>query len=392
MKRYILMALALVTAASIGCAKVEPESPKPETVEVTAATVEARDVPATVEVVGTVGSKSEAALSAQVMGVIKEFLVAEGDRVSRGQAVVMIDSAGIIAKKDEAVQARAEGEAGLSEAMAAKTEAGAALANVKVNVERFRALYAEQAVTKKELDDIETQDRMAEAKLAQVDAKIRQVRAKIAQADAAVAQADVMLGHTVVRAPFAGVVTSKTASVGEMAAPGMPLLKVQDMSALQLVTSVGEGDIRGIERGVTAAVAVDALGGTPAGLQGGSPGGGLRARVSEVVPAADPATRSFTVKLDLPAARGLMPGMFGRAYLPVGTRRAVLLPEGALLDREGMQGAFVVTADGTLAFQAVRLGGEVDGMREVLSGLTGGERVVVGELSGLKQGMKALAR
>ncbi|MBI5694438.1 MAG: efflux RND transporter periplasmic adaptor subunit [Nitrospirae bacterium] len=383
MKQYILIALAILTALAIGCAKTETSAPEPETVEVTTARVEVRDVPDTVEAVGTVAAKREAVLSAQVMGVIKEILVAEGERVTKGQALVMIDSAEILARKREAESARAEGEAAMSEAESAKAEANAALANVKVNAGRFRNLYAEQAVTKKELDDVETQAKMAEAKLGQVDAKIRQVKARIAQADAAIAQADVMLGHTVIRAPFGGVVSGKTASAGEMAAPGRPIMKLNDDRELQLVTGVKEGDVSGIGRGTPVEVATDSLDGALGG------GGRLKARVYEIVPAADPMTRSFTVKLELPGTKGLMPGMFGRAYLPAGTRKAVLLPDAALVDREGMQGAFVVREDGTLAFQAVRLGGGSGGMREVLSGLSGGEKVVVGDLSRLRQGMKA---
>ena len=80
--------------------------------------------------------------------------------------------------------------------------------------------------------------------------------------------------------------------------------------------------------------------------------------------------------------------MFGRAWLPVGTRRAVLLPQGSLVEKEGMQGVYVVTPDSKLAFQAVRLGAQTGGTKEVLAGLSGGESVAVGDTGKLQEGMK----
>lgn len=377
MKNFILLSL-LLSAFVFGCSKERPAVTQPQTVSVTTASVEARDVPDTLEVVGTIESKREAVLSAKLMGAIRELPFDEGQRVRHGDAVVVIDASEIKAKKEEAEQARQEGLASANEADAALAEARAALENAKVNLDRMQNLYNEAAVTKKELDDMSTHYKMAEAKVRQADARRHQVKARIAQAEAGIAQADALLSYAVIRSPLTGVVTQKMAQVGEMAAPGRPLVKVVDDVDLRLAANVKESGISGLKRGQTVSVKVDAL-----------PGASIEGTVSEIVTAADPKTRSFTVKVNIPWSPGLMPGMFGRLYLPSGTRKAVLLPEGSLLNAEGVQGVYVVASDGTIAFQAVRLGGSVEGKREALSGLKGGEKVATGDLGRISEGMKA---
>ncbi|MHB8173682.1 MAG: efflux RND transporter periplasmic adaptor subunit [Nitrospirota bacterium] len=374
-KLFLLFPLILFF---IGCSK-EPQKPpaRQAAVQVPTALVVARDITNTVQTVGTVEAKDEATLSSKIMGAITDIRVSEGSVVRKGEILVTLDAADIAAKKQQAVEARAGGQAALKETEAAILGAKAALENARINYGRFKNLYKEQAVTKKELDDMSAQFKMAKAGEEQAAAKKKQVEAKIAQADAAIKETDVLLGYAVIRSPLNGAVTGKMANVGEMASPGRPLLKIVDNETLRLACEVKEGDIAGIKKGDTVKVAVDALG-----------GGKLAGRVTEIVPAADPSTRSFTVKIDLPETPGLKSGMFGRAWLASGKRRAVLLPEAALVDKEGMKGVWVVTPESTLNFRAVRLGAKTDGEWEVLAGLSGGEKVAVGNVDNLQEGMK----
>ena len=358
-----LLALAFVLALS-ACSKEKPKQPEDAPpVAVKTAPVEKKEVPDTISVVGTVESRKEAVVSSKIMGVVLEAGFEEGQHVFKGDKLFVLDSADIKAKEDEAKQAKAEGEAALR-------EADAALVNVKINQGRIDNLYKEGAATKKEADDINSQAKMAEA-------KVEQVRAKMAQADAVIAQTAVMMGYAVIRSPINGVLVSRMAQAGEMASPGRPLAKVLDDKDLRVVATVKEGALLGLHKGDSVRVEVDAL-----------PGADIRGRISEIVPAADPQTRSFTVKVDLPPVIGLLPGMFGRVALETGRRDAVLLPDGSLTDKEGMQGVYVVTADGRAAFQAVKAGDEVAGKVESLSGLSGGERVITGDLSAIRDGMR----
>jgi membrane fusion protein, multidrug efflux system len=381
-KFLILFMLAVAVSCASSCAKEKPKAPEQQTpVPVSTVTAAVTDVPETITSVGTVEAKNEAVVSAKVMGVIQKFWVDEGSRVGKGSVLLTIDDAEIRAKRNEAEQAKAAGVAALHEADAALKEASAALENANVNRERFENLYKEQAVTKKELDDINTQGRMAEAKVEQVEARIKQAGAKIAQADAAVSQANIMLGYTVLHSPISGVVTAKTANTGEMASPGRPLLKVVDDGELRLLATIKESDMAGMVKGNTVKVGFDALSGRK-----------VDGKISEVIPAADPATRTFNVKIDLPRTTGILPGMFGRAYLPSGMRKAVLVPDASIVEREGVQGVFVVTPENTLRFQVVRLDEKNNGMTEVSSGLSGGETVVAVNPGSLKEGVKVVRK
>ncbi len=377
MRRLLLY--SLIFTLFIGCSK-GPERPPAQqgaAVEVPTAVVSAREITRTLQTVGTVEARKEATLSAKIMGAITAINVSEGSPVRKGEVLATIDAADIAAKRQQAVDAGAEGRAALKETDAAIAGAKAALQNARINYGRFRNLYKEQAVTKKELDDMSTRLKMAKAGEEQAIAKKKQVQAKIAQADAAVKETNVMLGYAVIRSPINGAVSAKMANVGEMAAPGRPLLTIVDNNTLRLACSVKENDIAGVYKGESVKVTVDALGGRK-----------IEGRVSEIVPAADPSTRSFTVKIDLSKTAELRPGMFGRAWLPSGKARAVLVPDAALVDKEGMEGVWVVTPGNTLSFRAVRLGAEAEGEREVLAGLSGGERVAVGNLDSLQEGIK----
>lgn len=374
----LLLSISLLLLA--GCHKESSKARERQTATISTAVVQAGEFPDTFQAVGTVESRKEAVLSAKVMGAIQEYWVTEGERVTKGKILLTIDDADIKARKRESEQAKAEGVAALKEVEAAIKEAEAARKNADINFERMRNLYSDQAVTKKELDDASTQRDVAAAKAEQAEARKKQVQAKIEQADAGVAQANVMLGYTIIRSPLTGVVTQKLSNKGETAVPGKPLVKVVDDTDIRLSAAVPEDAARGITKGDAVKVAIDAL---RREVQG---------TVSEVIPAADPATRSFTVKVGLPPTPGVLPGMFGRVFLPAGTRKAVLLPEGSLVDMDGVQGVYVVSGDNTLRFQAVRLGGELSGKKEVLSGLAGGERVAVGNLKGLSEGMKVVVK
>ncbi|HEV2115609.1 MAG TPA: efflux RND transporter periplasmic adaptor subunit, partial [Terriglobales bacterium] len=190
-------------------------------------------------------------------------------------------------------------------------------------------------------------------------------RAGLAQAQATLTQAQTTLGYTRVRAPFDGVVTEKRADPGTLASPGMALLVVEDQRRFRLEASVDEGDIHLVKLGQGVPVTLDSL-----------PGAHFSGRVAQIVPAADPASRSFVVKVELPADARLRSGLFGRAHIARGQRQAILLPRSAVLDRGQLQGIYVIGDDKVATLRYITLG-KADGEQvEVLSGLEGGERVV----------------
>jgi RND family efflux transporter MFP subunit len=195
-------------------------------------------------------------------------------------------------------------------------------------------------------------------------AKRRQVEARRSQAEAEIAAARVALGYATLTAPFAGLVTERKADPGSLAMPGAPLLTLEREGNLRLEAPIDESRLGLVRIGESVAVEIDGLNRTVTG------------RVVEVVPIVDAATRSFVAKIDLPPLPGLWTGMFGRAAFAAGKREVLLVPESAVIERGQIRSVYV-SAGGTARLRLVTLGEARDELREVLSGLTAGERIIV---------------
>jgi RND family efflux transporter MFP subunit len=185
------------------------------------------------------------------------------------------------------------------------------------------------------------------------------------QAQAALSQARTSLEYARIRAPFDGVVTEKKADSGALASPGMPIFTVEDVRRFRLEAIVNESDLRYVRTGEQVSVAIDAL-----------DNAGLKGKVVQIVPAADPASRTFLVKIDLPTDTRLRSGLFGRAQFSRGERQALLIPRSAVVERGQLQGVFVLDQNGVANLRYITLGKPSGVAIEVLAGLQDGERLV----------------
>ena len=345
------------------CSSQKPAATSaPEAVSgVSLLTVQRSTIPDFVEATGTVRAAQSAQLASQVMGTITRVNVHEGDAVRRGEVLISIDEA----QPRAAYQSATAGLQASQQAIAA-AEADYALA--ESTMQRYQMLYDKKSVSPHEYDEVK-------ARLASAKARRDAATAGSAQAEAAVAEAKTTVGFTKIRAPFDGVVVTKLVDAGAMAAPGVPLLVVEDPSHFRLEASVDEGDIGTVHLGGQVPVAIDALGAQP-----------VMGKVVQIVPAADPSSRSFTVKIDLPANPVIRSGIFGRARFPRGERQAVVIPPAAVLHRGQLDAVYVVGKDGVAGLRYVTLGKTSGSDVEVLSGLDNGERIVAApgdrELSG----------
>ena len=225
----------------------------------------------------------------------------------------------------------------------------------------MEGLHARASVTDKNLEDATAGLRVAEAGLEQARANR--------------AAAEVMLGYAEVRSPVAGWVTAKRIEAGDMAAPGVPFLTVEDLSTVEAVVRVPEGEVAGLAEGSPARVALEVLGEEREGA------------VARVVPAGDPMSRTFEVRIALENPDGrIKSGMFARARFERGTRRVLLVPEGAVVRRGQLEGIFVVAGDGAARLRWVRLGRAEGGRVEVLSGLDPGEEFLPAPPPGFEDG------
>ena len=325
----------------------------PESVSgVAVVTVQRTTVPDYLEATGTVHAAQSAQLASQVMGTITRVNVQEGAHVRRGQVLIAIDEAQPRAAYQSA-------SAGLQASRGAIAVADADYSLAESTMQRYQMLYDKKSVSPHEYDEVK-------AKLAAAKAQRDAAHANSAQAEAVVAQASTTVSFTRVRAPFDGVVTAKLVDAGAMAAPGVPLLVVEDPSHFRLEAVVDESQAGTVRLGTEVPVVLDSLGSRP-----------ITGKVVQIVPAADPASRTFTVKIDLPANPMVRSGLFGRARFPRGERQSILVPQSALLHRGQLDAVYIVGTDQVASLRYVTLG-RPDGNRvEVLSGLDDGERIVV---------------
>ena len=321
---------------SVGCgSKEEPAtavvSAAPETT-IQAAVVEIKtvQVPIRVEVTGQVRPIFQATLSSRIQGTIDQLLVREGTQVVKGQTLIQLDRRDV---QGDLARASAEVE------------------NTKAQFNRMKLLYGQEAVSKQEVENATRAFKVAEA-----------------NRKTALTQ----LSYTVVKAPFDGVITEKKVEVGEMASPGQPLLKMEDPLQLRLEATVAEGDLKSVSGGDTIPVVIDALGGQA-----------LTGVVSQILPAGDPQTHTFMVKVDLPQTSGLKTGMFGRFQLDKGTHQTILVPDSAIVERGELTSVFVVGSDQISRLRWIKVGRRFDIQTEILSGVNVGERALLDGARGI---------
>lgn len=326
-RSFKLAATAFPLAALLasGCSQKKHEPAAPENLPaapVRVQTVESVKRLAVEEVVGTVRPKLSAAIAAKVSGTILQMLAAPGQSVKAGQLLVQIDAREIQARLDQAQALREQ---------------------TQKDLDRFKKLLAENILTQQEFDAAQSRSRVA---------------------DATAREAETMLAYTKIIAPFDGIITAKRADVGDLTTPGKPLLELEAPAALRLEAGVPEALIDKIKLNDKLAVRVPT-----ANLS-------LDATVSEISPVADPVSRTFLVKLDLPPTPGLRSGQFGRVAVPVAEVSAIRVPAAAVVVRGQMEIVFVVVTQ-RAQLRLVKTGKHLGSEIEIVSGLSAGEAIVV---------------
>ncbi len=385
MRSPLAAAAAILAATSFACGN--PVPPRPQTLEalrdVRITTVVAAEIPDELEVPGNVVSAKTAVLSARVMAPAVEVAVREGDSVRPGQLLVRLDEAELTARRDAA-------RAALAEAAAARAQSGqgfaAAQAHAEVarkTYERFRYLREQTSVSRQEFDEVEARDRAAQAQLEVARAQQQQAEARFERAQSEARAAETVVGYTRITAPFAGLVVRRYADPGTLAAPGIPLLLLEQSGAYQLEVTLPVREAGVLRRGNRVRVQFDDL-----------PGRRFEGTVAEFEPGAEPTSQTLKAKIHLPPDAAIRSGMFGRAWFTRGTRRALTVPREAIVVRGHLPGVYVVDAAQIARLRLVTLGPVIpasgtSGERvEILSGVSEGERIVAApgarELEGRK--------
>ena len=274
------------------------------------------------EVVGTVRPKLRAVIEAKVSGRIEKLLVSPGQQVKAGDLLAQLDAREIQAKLDQALAVRDQATRDL---------------------ERARKLFEQKITAQAEFDTVLARERVATG---------------------AAAETQTALGYTKILAPFNGVIARKLADVGDLAAPGKPIVEMEDPAALRFEADVPEALIGDIALGEKLPVR---LGSIVTDIEG---------TVVELAPIADAASRTYLVKLGLPTTEGVRSGQFGRVLVPTGKTDAVWVPASALIVRGQMETVFVAVNQHA-QLRLVRTGKHTNTEVELLAGISRDENVIV---------------
>jgi RND family efflux transporter MFP subunit len=339
--------ILFIALALAGCGGEEktPSAATRHTVQAQVSTIQPTETITTMPTPGTVVAEDSVQVASRLMGYIKNIAVVEGQSVKAGQRLFTIDPMDI--------------QGAVEQARLGLKQAEDALADAKADFDRFAALYKDDVVTRQQYEKMRLNYEIA--------------RSRAAQAESGLTTAQGQLKYAVVTSPIDGVVTRKLATEGDIAAPGHPVLMVENPARLQVQTSVPDTVFNTLRLGQSVQVQVDGL------------DRDLTAKIARLSPAADPVSHTYLVKLDV-AAPGLKSGAFARVLFPAGKTLMLAVPQAAVLDRAGITGVFVVDDKGVAEYRMVRTGSTADGRVEILSGLNPGERVVTGNAESLDNG------
>jgi RND family efflux transporter MFP subunit len=375
----VLLSAAALTSCGGGETARPAEAANRASVAVQTAVAAVADWPAVYEATGTVRARTAATIASKVMGYVRAVNVQVGDRVRAGQELIVIDAQDLDTGVARAEAGRAEAQRAVPEAESAIAGAKASLDLAEATFKRMETLAARKSISNQELDEASARLKGAQANYDMARARRSQLDSRLAQADQEVRAASVMRDYSRIAAPFAGVVTAKSVEPGNLATPGAPLLTIEQEGQYRLEANVDESRVASVKAGQTVEVTLDALARK------------VNARVGEIVPAVDAASRAYIVKIDLPAEAQLRSGMFGRAAFPLGAQPALAIPAAAVVERGQLQSVFVVE-NGEAHSRLITAGRRSNGAVEALSGLTAGEKVVSPAPAGLQDGARLEVR
>lgn len=302
----------------------------------TTATARMIKLPLSESAVGTIRAVHETTIGSKLLARVVEVNLKAGQEVKAGDVLVRLDDTDLRAK--------------LQQAKAALTSADAVRSQAELDEKRYAELIKKNAVSPQQYEQTATALRSAEAELLRTQEAVNEVQA--------------MLDWATVRAPIDGVVIDKKVEAGDMVTPGQVLVTLYDPDRMQLVASVRESLTRKLAVGQDIGVRIEGLDKQCSGT------------ISEIVPEAQAASRTFQVKVTGPCPTGIYTGMFGRLLIPLDEEQVLVVPREAVR-KVGQLELVDVVESGRAVRRAIRTGRVLNGDVEVLSGLRESEQVLI---------------
>jgi RND family efflux transporter MFP subunit len=343
----LLVALVQFIGLIAACkGKTQEEAVKRPVVDrVTVTAITPSTVDEIYETTGTVRSDRTSIVASRAMGVVISLLVQEGDIVKTGQLLLTLDDRDIARRSQAAAMAL---ESAKQNNMF-----------MEATWRRYKNLYDEKALSRQEMDQIETQKKVSQSEYERMKAMADEAR--------------IYQSFTRVKAPVSGRVTQKHIDVGSMANPGMPLLSIEENSSSYVEVSVDERLRNKIKPGMYSEIRLDGAGEQQRGI------------IRQVLPSIDSLSRTFIVKIgfkDMPSRSGL----FVRVRIPVGKKEIILVPEKAIVQKGQLTGVYLVDDRGVVTYRLIRTGITYADGTEIISGLTVGDRIITEGIEQAKDG------
>ena len=343
--KYIHTTIALLLALSVASCSSEEKKKADKTDETPSVKIESvseRDVPQVIDYTATVEADLVNNISAQTPARIRTIAVDEGQRVSKGQRLVVLDDVNATTYQIQVDNAKAN------------------LANIQLDYNRAVELFKIGGGTKQSVDQMSTQ-------LANAQNTLRAAQTALRNA----------AENTVLVSPISGVVTARNYDPGDMTG-SMPILTISTVQPVKIVINVSENDLSRVKQGMPAVVTFDTYEDEK-----------FEGRVSKIMPTVDVQSRTFGVEVTLPNADSkILPGMFGRVTLNMGEAHHVVVPDKAVVKQPGSGDHYVyIYKDGKVSYNKVELGRRLDDAYEIISGVPAGAQVVISGQSKLANGM-----
>ncbi len=324
--------------------------------------VEKRVVALSYEAMGTIRPLTEAVIESQTSAKILNVFCIPGAAVKKDQILIQLDARQLDTRVKQAQEGLSIAKKQWIQAEKSMDAARADLDQAQSAYRRTQKLFDADIVASQKLEQDKSGFLQAKARLENAQEAVNASKALVRQAEEVVKEAEITEGYSKITSPANGIIARRMADPGDLAVPGKPLLIIQTSGALRIEANVREGLIRHVVLKQEYPVKIETINKT------------ILSRVEEILPYADPDTRTFLIKASLPDTPGLYPGMFGRLLISIG-KEDVLVIEKAAVNRIGqLEQVFVKTKE---SWQSVyiKTGRSFGEKIQVLSGLTGNETI-----------------
>lgn len=331
MKKAIYF-LSLLSLIAVGCSKKEIKEEAKKTTDVFKVKIEqaqSKEIDRIYEFSTTVDAAVKNYIASAGGTRIEKIFVEVGDVVKKGQQLVKMESTQLATSL-------------------------AQLDNLKIELERVKALYQSGGVSKQQLDQLQT------------------------QYDVAKKSADNLKDNIYLTSPINGIVTARNFDNGDVAA-GQPILQVMQINPVKLKINIPESFYNNVKKGMQVTAKTEIFGEEE-----------FSGTVSLIYPTIDPLTRTFTCEVKVNNANSkLKPGMFGRVELNLGKAATIMVSDKAVVKQSGSNDKYIfVENNGVVEYRKVQLGRRIEDKIEVISGIADGENVVITGQSKLMDGTK----